>query len=64
MEADEYYYWCFICKKECLVLDSDDGELLCECCKSTFIEELPDKKPKEIFKTFVEINNFQKNKLK
>jgi len=60
MEADEYYYWCFICKKECLVLDSDDGELLCECCKSTFIEELPDKKPKEIFKTFVEINNFQK----
>lgn len=47
MEGDEYYYWCFFCKKECLVLEADDGELQCETCLSTFVEELPSKKPIE-----------------
>ena len=37
----EYYYWCFICKKECYVIETDNGELECEKCKSTFVEELP-----------------------
>ena len=45
MEANEYYYWCFVCKKECLVLEADDGELQCEKCLSSFVEELPSKKP-------------------
>lgn len=43
MEANEYFYWCFICKKECFVIETDDGELQCENCNSTFVEELPPK---------------------
>ncbi len=43
MEADEFYYWCFICQKECFIIESDEGELQCDKCLSTFVEELPNK---------------------
>lgn len=35
----EYYYWCFICKKGCNVMEENDG-LHCEFCNSTFVEEI------------------------
>jgi E3 ubiquitin-protein ligase RNF115/126 len=38
-DQNEYYYWCFICKKECIVIDNGK-ELQCEKCGSSFVEEI------------------------
>lgn len=59
MEADEYYYWCFVCKKECLVIDSDNDELQCDRCFSTFVEELPNKKTNLKNQTTINQNNIE-----
>lgn len=61
MEADEYFYWCFVCKKECFVIDTDDGELQCDKCLSTFVEELPYKQVN--FTQKINDKNFKKSSL-
>lgn len=58
MESNEYFYWCFLCKKEVLVIDDDDGELKCEICQSTFVEEIPNKSNKNAFISNLNNNNF------
>lgn len=59
MEADEYFYWCFVCKRECYVIDTDDGELQCDKCCLTFVEELPNKQVN--YSQKINDKNLQKN---